>query len=189
MSNQDWETPFGIIKSNNYIVKELSKTIPLNNDAHNQEHSIEVQLPFLQYIKQDELEIVPLIVSHDANVKKIAEELYNIKTILKKDFIIIASSDLTHYGNFYGFLPFKENIKENLHKLDKEIIQNILDLDSNSFIKKAESSTVCGTIAVSIMIEYAKLVKAKPELLKYYTSGEITDDYSSSVGYASIILR
>jgi len=186
VSLDDFETPLGIVKNDNEFAKLLIKNgLKEDKKAHNCEHSIEVQLPFLQYVKEN-LKFVPVIVSEDyENVAKII-----IKTIKEsgRKVIIIASSDFTHYGYNYGFIPFSDNIKENMYKLDKGAIDKIINNDLKGFLDYTErtGATICGKYPIACLM---KILNKKGKLLKYYTSGDIINDYSSAVGYAAIVFN
>jgi len=194
LSLYDFETPFGIVKNDIDFGRALIKNsnIPENEDSHKLEHSIEVQLPFLQFVSRDylgKLRICPLICSPDIPYEDIANALYKTIKELNKKVIIIASSDFTHYGINYGYFPFTENIKENIYNFDKEAISFIEKLDEKRFLKYVEenNATICGYYPIATMINLAKKLGAKKgKLLIYYTSGDVINDYSSCVGYASI---
>ncbi len=183
ISLEDWKTPLGIVKVDKEYGKEILEKcnfLELNNERHEHEHSVEIQLPFLQFIKKD-FKIVPIILS-DYNVYK------ELAKVLDKG-MVIASSDFTHYGFRYGYVPFTTNVKENLYKLDKEAISFILKLDSGGFLNfvKEKKSTICGYTAILVAMENSKLRGAeKGVLLDYYTSGDITN-YDQAVGYAGIV--
>ena len=198
VSLEDWETPFGVVKVEQDFQNKLMQNSGLkqNERAHSSEHSIEVQLPFLQFASKDKLnsiEIAPIIVSEDMPYKEIAKAI--VKTIkeTKKRAIIIASSDFTHYGVNYGYFPFHEKIKENMYKLDKLAIEHIQNLDAYKFLDYIgkTSATICGRIPIAVAIEACKLLGAKKaKLLHYYTSGDILGgDYSSAVGYGAISIE
>ncbi|MBW3013261.1 AmmeMemoRadiSam system protein B [Candidatus Woesearchaeota archaeon] len=186
VSYADFETPFGVLKNDQYFSQELN----MKNDelAHQNEHSIEVQLPFLQHI-HPEAKIVPILVSSHEGV---AAEIARVCKELKRKIILIASSDFTHYGPSYDYVPFKEFVKKNLYKLDNKAIEFILDLDKKGFrgcIEKT-GATICGKEPISVLLDYAKLIGIKKaRLLDYYTSGDIVGDYSNAVGYASIVFE
>lgn len=177
------------------IKEDKEEIIKKDEIAHEQEHSIEVQLPFLQYCLK-KFKIVPIVCSTQDYGKVISLSRTLVKTIKKQknpeNFIILASSDLTHYGPNYGFVPFAfdKETKKNLYALDKGIIDQIIKLDSKSFFEKAKKSTVCGLSPITIAIETSKLLGAKTcKLLKYYVSGDVVSDYQNAVGYASLIIK
>ena len=192
LSEEDWETPLGVIKNNKGLTMILEKRgIPINNRAHGVEHSIEVQLPFLQYIC-GEVSFVPINVSHDKDLNEITEAIFKSIEEFDQEVIIICSGDFTHYGKSYGYVPFKENVKEELEKLDKKAIDFIINLDSKGLLDYIEKTgaTICGSNGYVVFIEICKLLGAQNLGLKqYYTSGEISDDFSNCVGYASIIAQ
>lgn len=174
---EDWKTPFGIVKNYN---EDLS----LEKSKMQHEHSIEVQLPFLQFISKDrinDLKILPIIT--DFYDKKLVKELNKIKNK-----IVIASSDFTHYGSNYGYLPFTQNIKKNLYDLDKKAIDFVLKLDTEGFLQYTKNKTICGKYAIAITMELCKNSKAGAKFIDYYTSGDIINDYRNAVGYGGVIL-
>lgn len=185
ISDEDWATPLGIAEVDKEFANNLIKNgISKDNQAHIKEHSIEVQLPFLQFVKKN-FKFVPILVSKD--YKQVADSI--LKTLLNtgKKAVIIASSDFTHYGKNYNFLPFDKKIKQNLYDLDKSAIKCIKSMDPVSFLKYTESTgaTICGKYAISALISILK--PSKVELLKYYTSADIlNEDYSMAVGYAAL---
>ncbi len=195
ISTEDWETPLGIVKTDKELGEKISQVsgLPIDEVAHQNEHSIEVQLPFLQFVNKDhDFKILPIIISYDTDLQKIAQCIKETLNQTKKTSILIASSDFTHYGLNYGFVPFSDNTKENMYKLDQGAIDSITKLDANKFLDYTEKTkaTICGKYPIASLIETSKLLGAKKaELLKYYTSGDILKDYNSAVGYASIIIK
>jgi len=186
VSKADFKTPFGVVENDQYFTQELK--IETNEDAHNAEHSIELQLPFLQHI-HPEAKIVPILVSDHGGV---AEEIVRVCKEIKRKIILIASSDFTHYGPNYDYIPFSDFVKKNLYKLDKEAIEFILKLDKDGFRNYIEKTgaTICGKEPISVLLDYAKLTGIKKaRLLDYYTSGDVVGDYSNAVGYASIVFE
>jgi len=195
VSFEDFSTPLGIAKNNLEFSKSLvNNSLVLHDELpHQSEHSIEVQLPFLQYYFKN-FNIVPVITSTDnyQELKKFSVKLSELVKKQKNPTVIIASGDFTHYGPNYGFIPFPFNrqTQEKLYNLDKDAIDKILELDSSAFFEKAKKSTICGISVITISIEFSKLLGAKKaKLLKYYTSGDIVHDYENSVSYASFVIE
>jgi len=164
-----------------------SKLFALYPAAEEKKHSIEIQLPFLQRVSKN-FKIIPIIIGNikEGDYKKIAETLMPCIT---PDTLVIASSDFTHYGSKYGYIPFENNIPENLQNLDMGVIKNILKMDAPNFLNYISKTgdTICGSLPISILIYIMKKKGAQAKLLKYSTSGEITGDYNNSVSYASIV--
>jgi len=190
-SFEDFSTSLGIVRNNKQLGEKILEKLKLlgyadiNEQAHSQEHSIEVILPFLQ-LSQKEFDIVPVIL-RDLTDVACGRVAYILSKFLNEDVCVLVSSDFTHYGASYGFLPFTFNVKENLYSLDRSIVDSILDLNSKEVYEKARKSTVCGIYGITILTELAKIKKWKAKLVDYYNSGDVTGDYSNAVGYAGII--
>lgn len=187
-----WATPLGEVEVDLELIEELKKAYASLDDdvlAHIREHSVEVQLPFLQYIYTN-FKIVPIVVK-DANYEVahgFARAIQNVIAKSGKRCVVIVSSDFTHHGSIYGYVVFRDNVNENVRNLDAMFIEKILQLDTKGFLNLIHKydATVCGYGAIAIVMEYAKLLECKAELLKYYHSGDITGEEDIIVGYASI---
>lgn len=181
-SADSWQTPLGNIETDKEFSRFLLKTskhIEKDDDVHAQEHSIEVQLPLLKYIKGD-FKIVPIVISpaETGVYEIIADDIIRTAKELNKDITIIASSDLTHYEP-----------QEQAKKKDEAVIKAILELNAKELIEKVRKFTVsmCGYAPTYVMLEAVKKLGAKSaELIKYQTSGDVLGDYLSVVGYAGI---
>jgi MEMO1 family protein len=184
VSSEDFETPLGFASSDEDFVDSLLRELKIgpDNTAHQQEHSIEVQLPFLQ-VTQKNFQFVPILLKgYDLETcKKLAEAIVKVARDLRRKIVVIASSDFTHTGPAYNF--------DGDIKMDNEAVNNILALDSDKFLEIAGKTTICGTGAIATLIEAMKLFDAKkPELLLYYDSSEILNN-ENKVGYAGIVFR
>ncbi len=185
ISNGEWLTPLGRVRIDSDLAEKLlnvSGFLKEDDLAHRCEHSIEVQLPFLQFLNK-EFSFVPIVIAsaelstHQAIGKEIAKAVRSSK----KDVLIIASSDMTHYE------PQSEAVyKDNL------AIEAILKLDEELLLERVEKYhiTMCGYAPCIVMLSAVKELGAKEaELIKYQTSGDARGDYSSVVGYAGMIIR
>jgi len=197
VSFEDWKTPLGVVQNHKRFARKLvDKLIMHDESAFGDEHSVEVQLPFLQFVsaKKFSLQFVPMLVrdiSFD-ECQKIADSIERVADDLGLKIAVIASSDFTHYGSAYGYLPFIENLKENMYGHDASAIQHIQKMDSKAFYNhvKEHGMTICGYQAATIAMEVSKLIfSTKAKLLTYYTSGDITGSYKSAVGYAGIVFE
>jgi len=181
-----WETPLGNLEVDSELAKKLLNNCPsLREDllAHAYEHSLEVELPFLQYFKEN-FKIVPIsILSDDLHaLKEIGRQMGEaIKELnIKDNVLLVASTDMTHYE------PYALAKKK-----DKEAIEAILELDEDKLIDKVKrlNISMCGYAAVAVMLSAAKYLGAKTSrLIHYQTSGDVTRDFSSVVGYAGIVI-
>ena len=180
----DWRTPLGSVPIDTPLADALMEKSPLLADddrAHAREHSLEVQLPFLQQIHSD-FTFVPICLG--ANRYDYCEEIGSaIAAVVEaagESVGILASSDLNHY----------EDQKTTLRK-DQLAIDEILNLDPRGLWRVVEESDIsmCGFIPATTMLIAAKQLGAKhARLIKHATSGDINGDYSHVVGYAAIVI-
>jgi len=186
MTKGSWITPLGEVEIDeefaDAIVKRSSIAAP-DERAHAYEHSLEVQLPFLQFIYESKFKIVPitLMLQTPEVAKDLAKSIHEVWNTLERDIIVIATTDFTHYE------PHSIATRK-----DKLAIEKIVNLDSEGLYKVVEEYNIsmCGPGAAMTLIELAKLRDAKNVvLLAYATSGDITRDKSAVVGYASIQFR
>lgn len=181
MDKGTWETPLGKVEIDSEVAQNIRQNcdiISIDESAHSRDHCIEVQLPFLQYIK-GEFKIVPIILINQGKntCKKLGSDIY--ESIRDRNLIPIASSDLTHYE--------ANNLA---YEKDKLLISAILSLDIEKFYSVLISFnvTACGYGAIATVMEISKRMGAtKGKLLKYATSGDIAGDNKSVVGYSSIL--
>ena len=121
-------------------------------EIHNQEHSIQIELPLLQYI-QFKIPIIPMVVGRlqDSDCTEISAI---IKEIIDENTLIIISTDFTHYGSSFGYLPFTENIQENLKKLDLGAVALLKDKDFQGFCDyiKKNQATICGRDSLKLLL-------------------------------------
>jgi len=184
MTEGTWKTPLGEVEIDSELAKQILATSShLAEDywAHQYEHSIEVQIPFLQYFKSD-IKLVPIVLAHTTGAiyKEIGQEIAQAIKDLNKEAVIIASSDMTHYEP-----------QESAKRKDTQAIEAILNLDEDELLKRVDKLNIsmCGYAAVASLISAAKQLGATgAELVRYQTSGDTTGDYSSVVGYAGIVI-
>ncbi len=193
LTQEPFETPLGVVRVDQDLARRLLEKghIKEDNAIHAQEHSIEVQLPFLQLINKDVIEkikILPLLISHDADLNELAVDLKEVLLDTGKRAAFIVSSDFTHYGRQYHYIPFSENVPEQLAALDKGAIDLIQSLDAEGFLRYVEdkAATICGAYPIALLLKTLKR-PAKASLEQYYTSSVVTGDRKNSVSYACIV--
>jgi hypothetical protein len=177
-----WQTPLGIAEIDANLAKRIQKSssiIDVDESAHANEHSIEVQLPFLQFLYGDTTKFVPICMMMQdlATCREIAKSI--VQETAGKNVAIIASSDFTHYES-----------QESANRKDRGAIDAILKLDDEHLNELGESNrvTMCGYGPITTLMVVAKLLTGvRPELLAYKTSGDITGDKSAVVGYSSLL--
>ncbi len=184
-SHQAYNTPLGDIDIETELLQDIIQS--LNDDygittkkvSNDPEHSIEVELPFLQVILGN-FDLIPIMIrTQNLNVSKsLGEVLY--KKLPKRDCIIIASSDLSHYLD-----------QKTANSMDKEIIKRIESFDPESVLKAEEQNVgqACGIGAISSVLWACKNQGAeKVKILKYATSADVSGDYDRVVGYVSALI-
>jgi len=176
---EKWSTPLGETEVDSGLVKEIvrkSAFVEMDDSGHAMEHSIEIQLPFIQYLYGG-TKIVPIIsyVQDFETSVRLGKTLAD--TIKDRKILIIASSDMTHY------LPANIVIER-----DNETLSAVLAMDERSVWEKAlRLESFCGLDAVVAMMSAAKSLGSRSaRVLCHYTSGDVTENQNSVVGYASV---
>jgi len=187
MAEGSWQTPLGNVEIDTKLAGlflEKCSYLKINHLAHLDEHSLEVELPILQYFRKD-FKIVPIAMMTD-DLSMLEEVAQNLAMVIKENNLkgstmLIASSDMTHYES-----------QASAQQKDASAIEAILALDVHKLqaqVKKLNIS-MCGFAPVAVLIKTAALLGAKKaKLIKYQTSGDVTGDTSSVVGYAGIIIN
>jgi len=180
-----WRTPLGDVEVDTRVAEAImdkAKIISADDEAHIYEHSIEVQLPFLQYLYGNTFKFVPIcMIFQDVRTStEVGEAVAGAIEELGLNALVIASTDLTHYERH-----------EIAVKKDAEVIKAVEALDVPGLYRAVEELPVsmCGYGPTAVaMVAAKKLGAARGELLKYATSGDITGDRSAVVGYAAIAI-
>lgn len=186
-----YETPLGKVYLDKEAVKELKEN-PLfqsYTEAHKKEHSVEIQLPFLQ-VTLNEFTIVPLLIGRldKEKAQSIAESL---KKLIDEETMIVVSSDFTHYGPNYQYIPFTDNVQQKIESLNMASFKAIESLDVDSLInhKLTTGDTICGFYPIMVLLSLADTIEGvSVKLLAKDTSGNIVNDFTNSVSYLSIAM-
>jgi AmmeMemoRadiSam system protein B len=184
MNEGFWRTPLGDVEVDgetaNQIVRE-TRLVDVDDVAHRFEHSIEVQLPFLQYLYGSEWKLVPVCFQMQdlSSAVEVGNALAEV--LADKNAVVIASSDMTHYEP-----------QGNAAAKDMAALKAVEAMDEKGFysIIEARNVTACGYGPISAVIAFAKGLGAKEaKLLSYKSSGDVTGDYASVVGYAAVSFK
>ena len=187
MSSGEWETPLGLVEIDSELAKKLKTCDVLREDefAHAHEHSIEVQLPFLQYRFRD-FRIVPISIANLDYSDEFLEKCKTLgkhiaKTMKNESVCVIASSDFSHY------LP-----REVAEEKDGKAVEKIKELDLKGFFRVLEEidASVCGYGPIAVVMQIAKELGLRTiEIINHTDSGDVTGDSSSVVAYYAIGLK
>ncbi|MBN1369860.1 MAG: AmmeMemoRadiSam system protein B, partial [Dehalococcoidaceae bacterium] len=185
MTEGAWQTPLGDVQIDTPLARHLlnlSRYLEEDAGAHQFEHSIEVELPLLQYFKPD-IRIVPIVVAGaGATVyREIGQAIAKAIHASDTGAVIIASSDLTHYEP-----------QETARDKDSAVIAAILEMDEDRMLEvvRGQRVSMCGYGPVACLVRAAREMGGnQAELIKYQTSAEASGDYASVVGYAGIIIK
>lgn len=184
MQEGSWDMPLGQVTINQELaglLLEESETIVADPLAHQLEHSLEVQVPFLQYLRPD-LTLTPLVLSHlsFAVCREIGEALARAITRYNRPVLMVASSDMTHYES-----------RQSATAKDSLAMRHILDLDPVGLYRTVHEKKIsmCGVIPTTIALVAAlKLGALRAELVRYADSGETSGDQERVVGYAGLVI-
>lgn len=185
MSQGQWETPLGHVPVAPDLAKALMKSFsPLTEDseAHYAEHSIEVELPFLQVLQPD-LAFVPITLGTQQFdlLEPLGHALARVIAAQNEPVLIVASSDMNHYEN------------DQITRIkDAQAIEQVLKLNARALfdVVKRENISMCGLgPAVAMLAAVQQLEATSGELIRYATSGDVSGDHDMVVGYAGVVVR
>ncbi len=180
-----WLTPLGQISINsrlNALLLQHGPYLQSDDIAHRNEHSLEVQIPFMQYLRPD-VTICALCIGHGdyAPLRDIGHGIAAAIREYGTEVLIVASSDMTHYES-----------AESARNKDQLALERVLALDGKGLLEvcRQRKITMCGVVPAAVMIEATLQSGAgQAELVAYGTSGDVTGDNQQVVGYAAVTVR
>lgn len=178
----EWLTPLGSVPTDERLSLLVRKHVPFveaDSSAHRFEHSLEVQVPFLQHCRSD-VRIVPICLGFAdyEQCRLLGEGLARAIGEFGEDVLMVASSDMTHYES-----------ADAARAKDDQAIAEVLALNPEGLVRvcRQKSITMCGVIPATVMLVAAKALGATgAELVRYATSGDVTGDYRQVVAYAAV---
>lgn len=184
-AESEWETPLGTVEVDTDVARAIAagcRYAGEDDSAHAREHSIEVQLPFLQYIGGGRTRIVPIALAHfgrdDAMELALDLGAAIAGAVEGRSAVVIASTDFTHYES-----------QSTASTMDEMAMRKILMRDARGLITTvyANSISMCGAIGAAVMLEACAAMGAgNARKLTYYTSGDVTGDTAQVVGYGAV---
>lgn len=185
-----YETPLGRTALDVAFIRRLLGYPVFQNvpHAHQNEHSVQIELPLLQFRNAD-FKLVPIVAGH-CSLETICKAAAILKSMVDERTLVVISSDFVHYGTSYGYVPFTENIPQQITNLDMGAFKFIETRDEQGFLDYRErtGATICGHIPIALLLSMLD-ESARAELVEYTTSGQLEGDYSRSVSYLSITFR
>jgi len=180
----DWLTPLGTVKINarlNELLLQHGSYLQSDRVAHQREHSLEVQLPFIQYLRPG-VTISALCLGHGdyAALREIGIGIAAAIREYGEDVLIVASSDMTHYES-----------AESARLKDQIALDRVVAFDGAGLLEVCRNRriTMCGVTPAVVMLEAARVLGAsKAEVVAYATSGDVTGDNRDVVGYAGVMV-
>jgi hypothetical protein len=184
MNEGFWRTPFGDVEVDGRVADAIvheARIVDVDESAHRFEHSIEVQLPFLQYLYGSNFKIVPVcfLMQDLTSSREVGQAVGRV--LSGKNAVVIASSDMTHYEP-----------QGRAEEKDRKALEAVMAMDEARLISVVEEQnvTACGVGPIAALTVASKALGAKKaKLLCYKTSGDVSGDYSSVVGYAAVVFR
>lgn len=182
VSEGRWSTPLGKVKFETTLAREIlesSEHLEEDSASFSQEHSIEVQLPFLQHLWGSEFSIVPICLKDQS--EEVAGDVGGaLGEILPEGALIISSTDFTHYES-----------QEVAEEKDQRAIKSIMSLEVEKFYEavRKHKISICGYGSIGVLLNFALKKELSPKKFKYATSGEVAGYGREVVGYGAIGFR
>ncbi len=185
LSEGAWQTPLGEARIDSALAAELKGACPLLREdsvAHRAEHSLEVQLPFLQMLVSD-FRFVPIALGtiRFQDLDQLGRAIAEVVAARKEEILVVASSDMNHYEE-----------DQITRAKDRKALDKVLALDPRGLhdTVRREGITMCGFgPAVSMLTAVRGLGATRADVLRYATSGDITGDRDEVVGYAGVVVH
>jgi MEMO1 family protein len=184
-----FRTPLGTIGLDSDAIHRLASEpgFQILPRAHAREHSLEIELPFLQKVMPQGFTLIPIVVGR-LDSKSLVSIAQAVQNLWDEHTVVVVSSDFTHYGPNYDYVPFRNAAAENLRRLDMEAIKRIEAVDGAEFeaYRDSTGATICGAEPIRVLLQAARGRHLAPRLIEYYRSGDMMGDFSNSVSYAGI---
>jgi len=185
-----FSTPLGELNVDTEFVARLRKLpfITCRPEAHAREHSDQIQLPLIQTCLATHIPVVCMVCGQ-FGVSNLVSAAAELKGLLDDKTLFVASSDFTHYGANYGYVPFTKDVQKNLEMLDMSIFDLFAHKDFSGFLARLDETgaTVCGRDPLSFLLAMMP-ADAKIDRTAYETSGRMLSDARNSVSYIGALV-
>ena len=184
-----YRTPLGDVSIDGEAVAALRETAGFRADDRmfEPEHALESHLPFLQRVSGRDVAVVPVLLGGRATYEEAKHIAHGLARFLDPSTLVLVSSDFTHFGPRFGYVPFTDDIPARLRDLDLGAVAAIEAGDAADFARYVETTgaTICGHRAIDVLLLLPGAA-AGATLLEYDTSGRMTGTWDHSVSYAAI---
>jgi len=186
---ESYRTPLGAVPIDREAVSALagSAGFHASNRMFEPEHALEAELPFVQRIVSPKTPIVPVLMGGGAGSDDAARVAAAVLPWLDDGTLLVISSDFTHFGRRFGYVPFADDVPARIRDLDLGAIRAIASGDADAFSNyvTATGATICGHRAIEVLL---RLPAARPAaaLIEYDTSGRMTGTWDHTVSYAAL---
>jgi AmmeMemoRadiSam system protein B/AmmeMemoRadiSam system protein A len=183
------ETPIGRVALDREVIEILWRNAGFESrpEVHTHEHSVQIELPFLQRALGD-FKLVPMVCGPltKNGAQRIATALLRC---IDSETLVVVSSDFVHYGRAFGYVPFPDDIREILRALDYGAVEQIEEKNLEGFLDyiKRTGATVCGRSPIAVLLAMLP-EQAQVQFMKYDTSGNLTGDWGHCVSYLSAVV-
>lgn len=185
-----YATPLGELRADTELIGRLRELpfVTCQPEAHQREHSDQIQLPLIQACLATNIPVTCMVCGQFTS-NRLVEAANALKGLFDESTLFVASSDFTHYGASFGYVPFQDNVFDKLEKLDMGVFEMFARKDLAGFMHYLEESgaTVCGRDPLAFLIAMMPR-DAKVERTAYATSGKMTHDMRHSVSYIGAIV-
>lgn len=168
----------------------LSERVRVTSEPFAREHSLEAELPFLQRALGDGWTAVPMLIG-PGSWGPVAQEIADaLKPWIDERTLIVVSSDFTHYGTGFGYVPFYDDVEQRIRELDMGAVDLIRGVDVDGFESylARTGATICGRDAIDVLLRLLP-EGSRADLAAYDASGRMTGDWDHTVSYAAIVFR
>jgi MEMO1 family protein len=182
-------TPLGDLPIDSAAIEALAESPVVRRDdrVFAPEHALEAEVPFLQRLYGNTVPIVPVLLGGGATRAEAAALAEALGPLVDEKTLLVVSSDFTHYGPRFGYVPFTERVEQRLRTLDLGAVDAMAAGDAAAFARYVDETeaTICGRRAIDVLLRLP-VGSSGGGLVEYDTSGRMTGDFGNSVSYASV---
>lgn len=191
---EPYETPYGIIRTDQALARDIIKkgNIKHKDSIFDDDEFIESQLPYLQFLYKNNLEkikILPIMVGHDVELKKLAVDIKETLLEMNKTATVIVPTNFTSYGANHSYLPFEKDAHKKVYELDEGAINLIKENKPLDYLQYADDKAMNTNNYLGITLLMLMLKPRKSFLEQYYTTAEMDGNTKNFTSFAAIVFK